>query len=203
MTDSEKPALPATATGMPLPKDVLGKSLAKEIAAERRLVLKNIGKAATSMVQVGLSLQRVNERLKPFGSKMFTVYLNSLGISRSHAYQLMRLAARFGDLPSLLAERFCGTSMLLLANRGNDQAVTEALQLAEGGERISVASAKAIVAKHKSPSERKSSIAIKIPAGEIATIVLHPKANADVAPLSAAIEQVIEQHLSHSNGGAS
>lgn len=202
MTSVNDPALPATATDVPLPKEVLGKPLSKEIASERRIVLKNIGKAATSMVAVGCSLKRVSEKLQPFGSKMFSAYLNSVGISRSHSYQLIKLSERFAGVPSSIGERFCGTSMLLLANRGNDEAVTEALHRAEDGQRVSVATAKEIIAKHKPSSERKAPAAIKFDAGQ-ATLVLHPRASADVSALAAAIEQVIEQYLAQTDEGRS
>lgn len=202
MTHKLTPAKPVNATGLPLPKDVLGDALANELRVHQRKIATHMVKAVASILVVATSLQRVKELLSPFGSTAFGAYLQSLNISRSHGYQLLRVAERFADYPSSLTDRFCVTSLMVLANSGNDNAIDEATKLAEGGQRISVADAKAIVAKHRETSPRKGSFAVKISAGDLATVVVHCKSGADVSALSTAIELVIAQHLADAKGGS-
>ena len=116
-------------------------------------------RAAMDIVEIGRSLIDVRDRL-PYGQ--FVPWLETeFGWQKSMAYNFMAVAESFPKFGKV--ENF-GLSALYLLSGPNvpDEAVTEANEVAERGERVTHKAAKAIVDRHRPKPANASSVAVPI-----------------------------------------
>ena len=116
-------------------------------------------RAAMDIVEIGRSLIDVRDRL-PYGQ--FVPWLETeFGWQKSMAYNFMAVAESFPKFGKV--ENF-GLSALYLLSGPNvpDEAVTEANEVAERGERVTHKAAKAIVDRHRPKPANASTVAVPI-----------------------------------------
>lgn len=105
-----------------------------------------VRRSAQDIIEIGIKLGEVKGRI---GHGGFGRWLDAeFQWSQDTAGRFMQVAQRFGQIPQIAD--FAPTALYLLAAPSTpDEAVEEALERAEGGERITHATAKAIVEVHR------------------------------------------------------
>lgn len=139
-------------------------------------------RAVMDIVEIGRALKEVNERLE---HGQFLPWIEQeFGWQRSMAYNFMAVADKFPKFGNL--DNYGLSALYTLSGPSvPEEAVAEARQMADSGQKVTHKAARALVDKHKSPTEtpaQRSPLAVH-PAESVATYLKPPPSPAP-APAS-------------------